>query len=127
MGVLNALGPDKPLTMGQMLDACKKIARSDATLTWADAEFLEKQGVHAWSDMPVWVPSSGETAGFAKVSNARALKAGLTFHPIANTAKTTLEWFRTLSEDRRSKLRAGLSRERETKVLAAWKARTAKP
>ena len=45
--------------MGRMLDACKEASRSDATFTWADADFLEKQGVHAWSDMPAWVPKSG--------------------------------------------------------------------
>jgi 2'-hydroxyisoflavone reductase len=126
-GVFNALGPERPLAMGQTLAACQEASRSDATFTWVDAEFLEKQGVHAWSDMPAWVPSAGETAGFAKVSNARAIKAGLSFHPIADTAKVTLEWFRSLPADRRSKLRAGLSREREAKVLSAWKARTAKP
>jgi hypothetical protein len=101
-------------------------AHSDATFTWADVDFLEKQGVHAWSDMPAWVPSSDETAGFAKVSDARAIKAGLTFRPIADTAKVTLDWIRSQPENRRSKLRAGLSRERETKVLAAWKARAAR-
>jgi 2'-hydroxyisoflavone reductase len=126
-GVCNALGPDKTLTMGRTLEACKQVAASDATFTWVDAEFLEKQGVHAWSDMPAWVPSGGESAGFAKVNNARAIKAGLTFRPIADTARATLDWFRTLPEDRRSKLRAGLSREREAKVLAAWKARAGKP
>ena len=101
-GVFNALGPDKTLTMGRTLEACKEAARSDATFTWADADFLEKQGVHAWSDMPAWVPNQGETAGFAKVSNARAVKAGLTFRPIGDTAKATLEWFRTLPEPRRA-------------------------
>jgi 2'-hydroxyisoflavone reductase len=126
-GVFNALGPDKTLTMGRTLDACNEAARSHASFTWADAEFLEKQGVLAWSDMPAWVPNSGETAGFAKVSNARALRAGLTFRPIADTARATLEWFRTLPENRRSKLRAGLTPEREAKVLAAWKARAKKP
>jgi nucleoside-diphosphate-sugar epimerase len=125
-GVFNALGPDKTLTMGRTLDACKEAARSDTTFIWADAEFLEKQGVHAWSDMPAWVPNGGETAGFARVSNARAIKAGLAFHPIADTAKATLDWFRTLPEDRRAKLRAGLTPEREMKVLAAWRARTVK-
>jgi 2'-hydroxyisoflavone reductase len=124
-GVFNALGPDKTLTMGRMLAACKDVSGSDATFTWADAEFLAKQGVHAWSDMPAWVPSGGETAGFARVSNARAIAAGLAFRPIADTARATLDWFRTLPEDRRSKLRAGLTPEREAKVLAAWKARTA--
>jgi 2'-hydroxyisoflavone reductase len=77
--------------------------------------------------MPAWVPNRGDTAGFAKVSNARAIKAGLTFLPIAETAKATLDWFRTLPEARRGKLRAGITPERETKVLAAWKARAAKP
>ena len=100
--MFNALGPDKLLTMGQMLEACKKAAQSDAAFTWADAEFLEKQGVHAWSDMPAWVPASGDTAGFAKISNARAVKAGLGFLPIADTAKATLEWFRTQPEARRA-------------------------
>jgi 2'-hydroxyisoflavone reductase len=126
-GVFNALGPDKPLTMGQTLDACKQAARSDATFTWVDADFLQKQEVHAWSDMPAWVPNRGETAGFAKVSNARAINAGLTFLPILDTAKATLDWFRTLPEARRGKLRAGITPEREAKVLAASKARTAKP
>jgi 2'-hydroxyisoflavone reductase len=126
-GVFNALGPDKTLTMGRTLRACKEVAKSDATFTWAEAAFLEAQSVHPWSDMPAWVPGVGETAGFAKVSNARAIKAGLTFRPIAETARSTLEWFRTLPADRRSRLRAGLSREREAKVLAAWKARAGKP
>jgi 2'-hydroxyisoflavone reductase len=126
-GVFNALGPDGTLTMGRTLEACKHVAASDATFTWVDAAFLEKQGVQPWSDMPAWVPNGGDSAGFAKVSNARAIKAGLTFRPIADTARATLEWFRTLPEDRRSRLRAGLSREREAKVLAAWKARAGKP
>jgi 2'-hydroxyisoflavone reductase len=126
-GVFNALGPEKALTIGHTLDVCKQAARSDASFTWVDAEFLEKQGVNAWSDMPAWVPSIGDTAGFAKVSNARAIKAGLTFRPIADTARATLEWFRTLPADRRSKLRAGLAQDREAKVLAAWKARAGKP
>ncbi len=126
-GVFNALGPDRPLTIGRTLAACKEVARSDASFTWVDAGFLEKQGVHPWSDMPAWVPSDGESAGMENVSNARAIRAGLTFRPIADTARATLEWFRTQPEDRRSKLRAGLPAEREAKVLAAWKARAGKP
>jgi 2'-hydroxyisoflavone reductase len=126
-GVFNALGPDKPLTIGQTLDACKHAAKSDATFTWVDADFLAKHDVRGWSDMPVWVPNRGDNAGFAKVSNARAIQAGLTFLPIIDTAKATLDWFRTLPEARRAKLHAGITPEREAKVLAAWKARAAKP
>jgi 2'-hydroxyisoflavone reductase len=127
LGVFNALGPDKTLTMGQLLQACKDVSHIDASLTWADAEFLAKQNVQAWSDMPVWVPPSGDTAGFAKVNFARARKAGLKFRPIDDTVKVTLDWFKSQPEERRAKLRAGLSPEREAKVLAAWKERAPKP
>ncbi|QEH35948.1 NAD dependent epimerase/dehydratase family protein [Aquisphaera giovannonii] len=126
-GVFNALGPKDTLTMGRTLAACKEASASDATFTWADAAFLETQGVQPWSDMPAWVPDGGETAGFSRVSNARAIKAGLTFRPIADTAKATLDWFKTLPPERRAKLRAGISPDREAKVLAAWKARAARP
>jgi 2'-hydroxyisoflavone reductase len=125
LGVFNALGPDKTLTMGRMLGACKDVSGSDASFTWVDTEFLARNKVQAWSDMPVWVPPSGETAGFAKVSHARALKAGLAFRPIADTVKVTLDWFNEQPEDRRVKLRAGLEPDREQKVLAAWKERAA--
>ena len=126
-GVFNATGPADPLTMGAMLDACKTTSKSDASFTWVDADFLEKAKVQPWSDMPVWVPSRGDTAGFARVSNARALKAGLAFRPIATTARDTLAWFRGLPEARRSKLRAGITPEREAEVLAAWRARPKGP
>jgi 2'-hydroxyisoflavone reductase len=122
-GVFNATGPASTLTMGRILQACKTASGSDATFTWVPAEFLEKQSVQPWSDMPAWVPHQGETAGFMHVSNAKALAAGLTFRPIEDTAKATLDWFRTQPEDRQQKLRAGIGPERETAVLAAWKAR----
>jgi 2'-hydroxyisoflavone reductase len=41
---------------------------------------------------------------------------------LRETAKDTLEWWKTLPADRTAKLRAGLGREREGQVLAAWAA-----
>ena len=41
-------------------------SKSDAKFTWVPAEFLEEQKVAPWSDMPVWVPPSGEKAGLAR-------------------------------------------------------------
>ena len=73
VGIFNATGPAKPLTMKDMLEACKQASGSDATFTWADAAFLEKHDVRAWMDMPVWVPPTGEMAGMSAVSNARAV------------------------------------------------------
>jgi 2'-hydroxyisoflavone reductase len=120
VGVYNAVGPDTPCTIGQLLEACKAAAKSDARLVWADAKFLDEQKVAAWSDMPVWVAPSGEEAGFSKVSFKRALDRGLRFRPVAETVKDTLAWWKGLPEDRRASLKAGIKPEREAEVLAAW-------
>jgi 2'-hydroxyisoflavone reductase len=120
-GTFNAVGPARTLTMGEMLDACGEAAGGGARLTWVPAAFLEKAGVAPWSDMPVWVPA-GPDAGFAQMSNARAVAAGLRFRPTVETARDTLAWWRTLPEERRAKPKAGLSPEREREVLARWRA-----
>ena len=82
--------------------------------------FLATHKVAPWTDLPVWVPGRGDTAGFARVSISRAVAAGLTFRPLATTVADTLAWFGSLPEDRRAKLRAGLSADREAEVLKAW-------
>src|SRR6266516_3758920 len=117
-GIYNATGPAKPLEIGQMLDEIKDALHSSATFTWLPAEFLQQQKVEAWSDMPVW---AGDELGLARTKIDRALAKGLTFRPLAETTRDTLAWFKSLPQDRKSKLRAGLTPEREAEVLASLK------
>ena len=117
-GIYNATGPAQPLAIGEMLDQIKAAFNSDTTFTWVPADFLEKQKVEAWSDMPVW---TGEESGMARTNIIRALGKGLTFRPLGETARDTLAWFKSQPQDRQSKLRAGLTPEREAEVLAAWR------
>ncbi len=119
-GTYNATGPATPLTIGGMLDGIKGALNAKATFTWADARFLEAQKVEPWSDMPVWVPPQGEMAGFALLNVQRAVGKGLTFRPLAETARDTLAWFKAQAKERQEKLRAGLTPEREAEVLANW-------
>jgi 2'-hydroxyisoflavone reductase len=119
-GIYNATGPDKKLGLGEMLNGIKAANNSKASFTWVPADFLEGQKVSPWSDMPVWLPPRGEEGGGNQVSNKRALAKGLTFRPLAETARDTLAWFKTLPQDRQSQLKAGLTPEREAEVLAAW-------
>ena len=121
-GVFNATGPDKPLTMAAMLAGIASGVRAEPRLTWVPTEFLEARQVSAWSDLPVWVPGQGDSAGFARRDIGRALRAGLTFRPLPQTAADTLAWFRAQPPERQAKLRAGLAPEREAELLAAWKA-----
>jgi 2'-hydroxyisoflavone reductase len=123
VGVYNATGPQSRLTIGEMLGAIRGVMTTDAYLTWVDAEFLAANQVRPWADMPVWIPPTGQTAGFGSRSIARALAKGLTFRPLADTARATLEFYEQQSEARKAELRAGLAAAREKEVLAAWHAR----
>jgi 2'-hydroxyisoflavone reductase len=116
-GIYNATGPAKPLGIGEMLDRIKDALDSKAKFTWAPADFLKAQKIEAWSDMPVW---TGDESGMARTSISRALAKGLTFRPLADTARDTFAWFKSQSQDRQSHLKAGLTPEREAEVLAAW-------
>ncbi len=119
-GIYNATGPAKPLGVGEMLDGIKAAEKSNATFTWVNEEFLTQRKVEAWSDMPVW---TGKDSGLAKTKIDKALGKGLTFRPLADTARDTLAWFKSRPQDRQSKMKAGLTPEREAEVLAAWKKR----
>ena len=119
-GIYNATGPTQPLGVGAMLDGIKGALKSDAKFTWANAEFLEQQKVEPWSDMPVWIPPSGEMGGMGRTSIKKALAKGLTFRPLDVTARDTLAWFKTLPADRQATLKAGIKPEREKEVLAEW-------
>jgi 2'-hydroxyisoflavone reductase len=116
-GIYNATGPAKPLGIGEMLDGIKDALNSNTKLTWIPADFLKQQKVEAWSDMPVW---AGDELGLARTNISRALAKGLTFHPLTETARDTLAWFKSQPQDRQSKMRAGTTPEREAEVLTTW-------
>lgn len=124
LGPFNAAGPAHELSVAALLHGVRAVTTAGARLVFAETDFLRAQGVQPWGDLPAWMPGQGDTAGFARVSLARALAAGLTFRPLATTAADTLAWFATLPAERQAKLRAGLSAEREAAVLAAWPRRT---
>jgi len=123
LGVWNAMGPGSELTMGGMLDGIHGAIGSSARLVWASADFLEQQKVSPWGDMPVWIPATGDTAGANRRRNQKAVAAGLTFRPLAETVNDTVAWWKTLPPERQAKLRAGIAPEREAQVLEAWKSK----
>jgi len=127
LGTFNGTGPVKPLTMAELLYGVKAVTTAGAQFTWVPADFLREQKIRAWRDMPTWIPPEGEQIGFSSWSNAKAVAKGLTFRPLAVTAKDTLEWHKTRPEAERKAMdegaRAGISAAKEAAVLAAWKAK----
>lgn len=122
MGTFNATGPKSPTNIAEMLYGIKAVTSSDAKFTFVPAEFLAQRQVRAWSDMPVWQPAQGRTAGFMSIDCRKAYAAGLTCRPLADTAKATLDWYKTRPAAEQERARAGIAPEKEKAVLAAWHA-----
>jgi 2'-hydroxyisoflavone reductase len=124
-GLFHIVGPDYRLSMRELLQTCKEVSHSDASFTWVDTSFLFEQKIAPWTDLPVWLPSVEPGQGFWTLDVTKAIRAGLTFRPLSETVRDTLAWWETLPEERRAKLKRGLTPERERELLAAWNARKA--
>lgn len=116
-GVFNAVGFAGRTSLGEVLGACKCATSSDAQLTWVGEDFLRQQKVRAYTEMPLWIPDEGRRM----VRNQKAMDAGLTFRPVADTIRDTLAWAKTERGDK--PWRAGPKPERERELLALWRAR----
>ena len=125
-GTFNATGPEKPTTMAEVLYGIKAVTTAGAQFTWVPTEFLTSQEVRGWRHMPIWLPPQGATAGFLRRDISKAVAAGLTYRPLAVTAKDTLDWHKTRPEaEQKAMLEgavAGIPAAKEAAVLAAWKA-----
>lgn len=119
-GSLNAVGPKSKLTMGRMLDEIKKATNSDARFTWVDDNFLSSEKII--DDIPIWTSPHGPEIGYSTMNINKAVSKGLTFRPLYDTIRATLDWFRKQPTSRQLKMRAGIKPEREAEVLAAWHA-----
>lgn len=122
-GTYNAVGPKHGMTTAEMLYGIKAVTTGKARFTWVDTDFLLERKLRPYSDLPVWMAPRGENVGWARMNIAKALGAGLTFRPLAETARDTLTYYHAQPADRQATLRAGLTPEKERDALAAWHAR----
>ncbi|MDZ4829721.1 MAG: NAD-dependent epimerase/dehydratase family protein [Phycisphaerae bacterium] len=129
-GTYNALGPDGTMTLNEFLFGIR--ATTSARVEWIpiDEKFLLEQQVTPWMGLPLWIPQEDGGVGGTRMKNARAISVGLTFRPLANTAHDTAEWFAKyrpadfdFGQLGKRGPGAGLSREKEAAVIAAWAAR----
>jgi 2'-hydroxyisoflavone reductase len=128
VGTFNATSPPGMFSMGELVQA--SITAANAAVKpapaphaiWLPADFLEKEKVQPWSDMPVWIPESGEYAAFAEANVSKAMRAGMSIRAIQPTVSDTLAWHLQRPEAERVKLAAGLTPEREQELLKTWQA-----
>ena len=120
VGSFNAVGPKSKLGMGRMLDVIRQTTNSEARFTWVDDKFLTSEKII--DDIPIWTSPHGSEIGYSTMNINKAVGKGLTFRPLSDTTRATLDWFRKQPTSRQLKMRAGIKPERETEVLAAWHA-----
>jgi 2'-hydroxyisoflavone reductase len=115
-GVFNLTSP--PRRWGEVLDTCAAVAGRRPRWTWTSAQRLAELQLQPWSDLPVWLPPEGDTAGMARTSVQAALAAGLSLRPLCETVADTLAWQAALPPEEQTFSRAGLTPEREAEALA---------
>jgi 2'-hydroxyisoflavone reductase len=116
-GTYTVTGKPFDLTFGKMLEEIKSVSKSDAEFTWVDEEFLKRENVGAWSEMPLYLHESDEDwRGFLSANIDKALEKGLKFRLLRDTISETSNWRRTKSDA----LKAGILAEREKELLEKW-------
>ncbi|MFY9343330.1 MAG: NAD-dependent epimerase/dehydratase family protein [Planctomycetota bacterium] len=116
-GPFNAVGFDGRISVAEFLHTGKGTLNHGCSFTWVDDAFLESNGVTSWQEMGCWTPKAKN----GRSDNKRAIAAGATFRPIAETIRDTAAW---VKDGRTAKeWGAGMTPERERDLLAKWKAR----
>lgn len=119
-GTFNVSGRPFEMTMLGMLEGIRSTTGSDAEFVWADEHFLERENVSPWSEMPLYLPESDEpNRGFLSANIDKALESGLVFRPFDDTVLDTFEWRKEVD----GPLKAGITSERESQLLAKLKDR----
>jgi nucleoside-diphosphate-sugar epimerase len=120
-GPVDAVGPSGHATTGSLLTACVEATGSDAELVWVDEPTLAAAGVQPWTQLPCWVPETGDTAGFLEGDASRAAATGLACRPVEETVRDTWRWLQAEGgpPQRPDRARHGLPRELEERLLDA--------
>jgi 2'-hydroxyisoflavone reductase len=112
-GTFNATGTG--VAWSRLLETCRDVSGSDARFVWVPDEFLNEHAVGEWMELPLWL-SDPDIVGLHETDVSKAVAAGLTFRPLSDTVRATLDLAETTDA-------AGLKPEREAELLAAWAAR----
>lgn len=120
-GVFNAEGPEASQSAAELLYGIRAVTSTPVSFTWVSWDFLAENDVLPSRDLPFWQPPRGRYRNYGRMNNRAAIAAGLRFRPLAVTASETLAWHRTRPAAQQEHLRIGISRDREVRLLEAWK------
>ena len=111
-GVFNATG--ESMTFAELLEACQAVS-GPVEIAWVSSEKLAEAGVGEWMELPLWI-AAPEFSAMQRAVVSKAIEAGLTFRPLAETVADTLAWDAQRESPRAEGV--GLSPGREQELLA---------
>jgi 2'-hydroxyisoflavone reductase len=115
-GVYNMAGPTGRTTVGELLEVAAEVAGVSPTVTWVPSDWLAARDAASWMKPLFWSPD-GISAWVTPTANARALAAGATFRPRAESVATVHADARATVDESAWDLLLELERE----TLAAWR------
>lgn len=120
-GAFNAVSKPGHTTISELLQTCDDVTGNAAELVWTPPEVIEAAGVSGWTQLPIWVPPSGELAGLHDADVSAAHAEGLACRPVRETVADTWAWLQREGPPTSSKVRPelGLDPDVERRVLAA--------
>jgi len=118
-GTFNAVSRPGHATMASLLDAAIRATGSGARLVWVSPDVIEAAGIEAWTELPIWVPPTGDGVGLHDGNVDAAYAAGLSCRPVEQTIAATWQWIQAegYPPERPGRPKPGLDPERERQVL----------
>jgi nucleoside-diphosphate-sugar epimerase len=120
-GAFNTVSKKGHATTQSLLEAARDVTGGHASLVWVSPEVIEAAGIEPWTELPVWVPLTGEYAGLHDADVSAAYAAGLVCRPVAETVADTWRWLQAegYPAARPGRPAHGLDPDREREVLAS--------
>jgi 2'-hydroxyisoflavone reductase len=111
LGTYHTVGPRDPWTWGGLFEECGRVTGASTRVVWVPEKFLDACGIRP-GELPMRFHGAD---GLARTSSGKAIAEGLTFRPVGETIRDTLEW-----DFRHGRRDVGLAPERERELLLAW-------
>ncbi|MFC0627549.1 NAD-dependent epimerase/dehydratase family protein [Kribbella deserti] len=118
-GAYNVVSPPAYTTIGEILETCVEVTGSDAELRWTEPDVILAAGIEGWAQLPIWVEPGPSYDALHNADVSKALAAGLTIRPVAETIRDTWAWMQgpTGQPARTVRSATGLDPEVEARVL----------
>jgi nucleoside-diphosphate-sugar epimerase len=124
-GPFNTVSRPGHTTIGALLEECRRVTGSDAELVWVTPETVDAAGVEPWTELPIWLPPTGELIGLHDCDVSAAHDAGLACRPMPETVADTWAWLQRegMPEPATGRAGTGMDADAEARLLAEHAAR----